>query len=61
MLADKEAETAAAKVAIEARYEQMASEEGADVKVLAEARTKEIDELARRLGTTESPARLTSN
>ena len=45
MLADKEAETAAAKVAIEARYEQMASEEGADVKVLAEARTKEIDEL----------------
>jgi len=45
MLADKEAETAAAKVAIEARYEQMASEDGADVKLLAEARTKEIDEL----------------
>ncbi|MCA9350094.1 DNA-directed RNA polymerase subunit beta' [Candidatus Saccharibacteria bacterium] len=45
MIADKEAEAAAAKVAIEARYEQMAAEEGADIKALAEARTKELDEV----------------
>jgi DNA-directed RNA polymerase subunit beta' len=45
MLGDKEAEVAAAKVAIEARYEQMAAEEGADIKALAEARTKELDEV----------------
>jgi DNA-directed RNA polymerase subunit beta' len=45
LLADKEAEAAAAKTAIEARYEQMASEEGAAIKDLAEARTKEIDEV----------------
>ena len=45
LLADKEAEAAAAKTAIEARYEQMAAEEGANVKELAEARTKEIDEV----------------
>ncbi len=45
ILGDKEAETAAAKLAIESRYEQMVSEEGADVKALAEARTKELDEL----------------
>jgi DNA-directed RNA polymerase subunit beta' len=45
LLADKEAEAAAAKTALEARYEQMAAEEGADIKNLAEARTKEIDEV----------------
>lgn len=47
MLLDKEAEAAAAKVAIEARYEQMAAEDGADVKVLAAERTKELDETAK--------------
>ncbi len=45
LLADKEAEAAAAKTAIEARYEQMAAEEGAAIKDLAEARSKEIDEV----------------
>lgn len=45
MLSDKEAEAAAAKVAVEARYEQMAAEEGANIKALAEARTKELEEV----------------
>ncbi len=47
MLLDKEAEAAAAKVAIEARYDQMAAEEGADVKTLAAERTKELEETAK--------------
>lgn len=47
MLADKEAEAAAAKTAIEARYEQMAAEDGADVKALAAERTKELEETAK--------------
>lgn len=43
-LADAEAELEAAKVAIKKRYEEQAAEEGADVKALAEAQSKEIDE-----------------
>jgi DNA-directed RNA polymerase subunit beta' len=45
LLADKEAEFEAAKEAIRLRYENQAKEEGADVKALAEAQTKELDEL----------------
>jgi DNA-directed RNA polymerase subunit beta' len=45
MLADKEAEFEAAKVAIKARFEKEAADEKADVKALAEAQTKEIEEL----------------
>lgn len=46
--ADREAEFAAAEVAINARYEAEAEagKDGADVKALAEARTKELEELA---------------
>ncbi len=47
MMADKEAEAAAAKIAIEARYEQTAAEDGADVKALATERTKELEETAK--------------
>jgi DNA-directed RNA polymerase subunit beta' len=45
LLADKEAEFAAAKEAIKARYEGEAQIEGANVKALAEMQTKEIEEL----------------
>lgn len=45
-LADKEAELAAAKEAIKARYEKEAEKEDANVKALAEMQTKELDELA---------------
>ncbi len=45
LLADKEAEFNAAKEAIRMRYEKDAKPEGADVKALAEAQTKELDEL----------------
>ncbi len=45
LLADKEAEFAAAKEAIKSRYETEAKEEGANVKALAEMQTKEIEEL----------------
>src|SRR5436190_20752024 len=41
MLADKEAEFAAAKEAIKARYEAEAKDEKANIKALAEAQTKE--------------------
>ena len=44
-LADLEAEDSAARQAIKIRYEKMAEEKGADVKVLAEAQSKEIEEL----------------
>lgn len=44
MLLDKEAEAAAAKVAIEARFEKLAAEESADVKKLATERSKELEE-----------------
>ncbi|MBI1856996.1 DNA-directed RNA polymerase subunit beta' [Candidatus Saccharibacteria bacterium] len=46
MLADKEAEFAAAKEAIKARYEKEAKAEDANVKALAEMQTKELDELS---------------
>lgn len=45
-LADKEAELAAAKEAIKARYEKEAEKEDANLKALAEMQTKELDELA---------------
>lgn len=46
MLSDKEAEFEAAKLAIKARFDKQASEDDADVKALAEAQTKELNELA---------------
>jgi len=45
LLADLEAETEAARAAIKIRYEGEASAEGADVKALAAAQTKEQEEL----------------
>lgn len=45
MLADLEAETEAGHAAIKMRYEKDAEAEGADVKVLAEAQTREIEDL----------------
>ncbi len=45
MLSDKEAEFEAAKVAIKLRFEKEAEDEKADVKALAEAQTKELEEL----------------
>jgi DNA-directed RNA polymerase subunit beta' len=44
--ADREAEFKAAEVAINTRYEAEATLEGADVRSLAELRTKELEELA---------------
>ena len=44
-LADLEAETEAGRMAIKIRYEKEAEPEGADVKALAEAQTREIEEL----------------
>jgi DNA-directed RNA polymerase subunit beta' len=46
MLADKEAEAVAAQQAVKLRYEKEAETEGADVKALAEAQTKELEEVA---------------
>ena len=46
MLADREAEYNAGKEAIRLRYENEAKAEGAEVKALAEAQTKELEELA---------------
>lgn len=45
--ADKEAEHNAAKEAIRLRYEKEAKDEKADVKALAEAQTKELEELTK--------------
>ncbi len=45
LLADKEAEFAAAKEAIKLRYEKEAEKEDANVKALAEMQTKELEEL----------------
>ncbi|HEU5004653.1 MAG TPA: DNA-directed RNA polymerase subunit beta' [Candidatus Saccharimonadales bacterium] len=45
--ADREAEFSAAEQAINARYEKEAEAEGADVRALAEARTKELEDLAK--------------
>ncbi len=44
-LADLEAETEAARAAIKIRYEKEADAEGADVKALAQAQSREIEEL----------------
>lgn len=48
MLADLEAETEAGRAAIKMRYEKEAEAEGADVKALAEAQTRESEELEER-------------
>lgn len=45
MLADLDAEDKAARMAIQIRYEKEAEKDGADIKSLAEAQTKEIEEL----------------
>lgn len=45
ILADIEAETEAGRVAIKMRYEREAEAEGADVKALAEAQSREVEEL----------------
>lgn len=45
MLADLEAETEAARAAIKIRYEKEAEVDGADVKVLAEQQSNEVNEL----------------
>lgn len=45
MAADAEAEYEAAKVAIKARFEKMANDDGADVKALATQQSRELDEL----------------
>ena len=45
MIADLEAEDKAVRMAIKIRYEKAAEEAGADIKALAEAQTKEIEEL----------------
>ena len=45
MLADLETETEAGRQAIKIRYEREAAAEGADIKALAEAQSKELDEL----------------
>ena len=44
-LADAEAETEAGRAAIKMRYEKEAEAEGADVKALAEAQSREVEEL----------------
>lgn len=44
-LADLEAETEAGRAAIKIRYEREAEAEGADVKALAEAQSREVEEL----------------
>lgn len=49
--ADRQAEFSVAEQAINARYEDEAKAEGADVHTLAEARTKELEELAREFET----------
>ena len=52
MLADLEAETEAGRMAIKMRYEKRSWEaEGADVKVLAESQTRELEELEERFTT----------
>ena len=45
MLADLDAEDKAARMAIKIRYEKAAEEKSADIKALAEAQSKEIEEL----------------
>ena len=45
LLADLDAEDTAARAAIKFRYEEMAKEDGVNLKAIAEMQTKEIDEL----------------
>ena len=45
MIADLEAEDKTARMAIKIRYEKAAEEAGADIKALAEAQSKEVEEL----------------
>ncbi len=45
LLADAEAEVQAARIAIKMRYEKEAEVEGADIKELAKAQTREVEEL----------------
>jgi DNA-directed RNA polymerase subunit beta' len=47
MLADKEAELAAAKEAIKLRFEAASKEENANIKALAEMQTKELEEVTK--------------
>ena len=47
ILADKTAELAAAEAAVKARFEEKAKKDGADVRALAEAQTKKLEELAK--------------
>jgi DNA-directed RNA polymerase subunit beta' len=49
--ADRQAEFSAAELAINARYEDEAKKESADIHALAEARTKELEELSREFQT----------
>ncbi len=51
MLADKEAEFAAAEAAIKSRYEAEAKKDDANVKALAEAQTKELEEVREQFET----------
>lgn len=51
LMSDKEAEFAAAQEAIKARYEKEAEAEDANVKALAEMRTKELDEISEQFET----------
>jgi len=53
LLADKEAQFAAAKEAIKARYEAEAAKEDASVKALAEMQTKEIEEVTQEFEQTK--------
>ncbi len=53
-LADLEAETEAARGAIKLRYEKEAEAEGADVKALAEAQSREVEELNENYATRKS-------
>ena len=53
-LADLEAETEAARAAIKIRYEKEAEADGADVKTLAEAQSREVEELNENYNTRKS-------
>ena len=53
-LADLEAETEAGRAAIKIRYEKEAEAEGADVKALAEAQSREVEELNESYNTKKS-------
>lgn len=56
MQADKEAEFSAAETAVKARYEKEAAADNADIKALAEARAKELDELSKDVETYRTQA-----